>query len=474
MVNREQLKEICDKYGLDSKKIIKNNENVIEKADYTSICYVLDYLKDTLKITSNNIEKCPSILYLNVGAIKENWRFLNEQKIHMNDVETCLHILSTEPKQLKETYKYVSDENRYGKKYIEQITSILRVPVERIQEIEERCPELTKNNVLSAAISRRTIQEIEEIIKVCKENEIEVTGTVFKRTAKEVEEIIKVCKGNGIEVTGTVFLRSAKEIEEIIKVCKENGIEATGNVFKRTSHEIEEIIKVCKENGIEVTGSVFMKSAKEIEEIIKVCKENGIEATGTVFMKSAKEIEEIIKVCKENGIEATGTVFMKSAQEIEEIIKVCNENGIEITGSIFQKSSKQLKENIEFIKQNYGEEYLTPLIISKNLKNLQKILPYLQSIGVLETVKNSASILILTLEEIQERQAFAEKIGEPIVKNGRFNSIFGLSRKNYQKKEKEFSQKQQLIEEIHEAIKDGQNLGGQISSDRKKERNNGR
>ena len=396
MVNREQLKEICDKYGLDSKKIIKNNENVIEKADYTSICYVLDYLKDTLKITSNNIEKCPSILYLNVGAIKENWRFLNEQKIHMNDVETCLHILSTEPKQLKETYKYVSDENRYGKKYIEQITSILRVPVERIQEIEERCPELTKNNVLSAAISRRTIQEIEEIIKVCKENEIEVTGTVFKRTAKEVEEIIKVCKGNGIEVTGTVFLRSAKEIEEIIKVCKENGIEATG------------------------------------------------------------------------------TVFMKSAQEIEEIIKVCNENGIEITGSIFQKSSKQLKENIEFIKQNYGEEYLTPLIISKNLKNLQKILPYLQSIGVLETVKNSASILILTLEEIQERQAFAEKIGEPIVKNGRFNSIFGLSRKNYQKKEKEFSQKQQLIEEIHEAIKDGQNLGGQISSDRKKERNNGR
>ena len=384
MVNREQLKEICDKYGLESKKIIKNNENVIEKADYTSICYVLDYLKDTLKITSNNIEKCPSILYLNVGAIKENWRFLNEQKIHMNDVETCLHILSTEPKQLKETYKYVSDENRYGKKYIEQITSILRVPVERIQEIEERCPELTKNNVLSAAISRRTIQEIEEIIKVCKENEIEVTGTVFKRTAKEVEEIIKVCKGNGIE------------------------------------------------------------------------------GTGTVFMTSAKEIEEIIKVCKENGIEATGTVFMKSAQEIEEIIKVCNENGIEITGSIFQKSSKQLKENIEFIKQNYGEDYLTPLIISKNLKNLQKILPYLQSIGVLETVKNSASILILTLEEIQERQAFAEKIGEPIVKNGRFNSIFGLSRKNYQKKVKEFSQKQQLIEEIHEAIQDGQNLDEQI------------
>ena len=395
MVNREQLKEICDKYGLESKKIIKNNENVIEKADYTSICYVLDYLKDTLKITSNNIEKCPSILYLNVGAIKENWRFLNEQKIHMNDVETCLHILSTEPKQLKETYKYVSDENRYGKKYIEQITSILRVPVERIQEIEERCPELTKNNVLSAAISRKTIQEIEEIIKV------------------------------------------------------------------------------CKENGIEATGTVFLRQAPEIKKIIKVCKENGIEATGTVFLRQAPEIKEIIKVCKENGIEATGSVFMKSAKEIKEIIKVCKENGIEITGSIFQKSSKQLKENIEFIKQNYGEEYLTPLIISKNLKNLQKILPYLQSIGVLETVKNSASILSLTLEEIQERQSFIERIGEPIVKNGRFNSIFGLSRKNYQKKVKEFAEKQELIGEIKGAIQERKSLDKQIS-DRKKERNNGR
>ena len=166
-------------------------------------------------------------------------------------------------------------------------------------------------------------------------------------------------------------------------------------------------------------------------------------------------------------------MFKRTAQEIEEIIKVCNENKIEITGSIFLKKSKQLKENIEFIKQNYGEEYLTPLIISKNLKNLQKILPYLQSIGGLETVKNSASILNLTLEEIKERQAFAEKIGEPIVKNGRFNSIFRMPRKNYQKKVKEFEEKQELIGEIKVAIQEGQNLDEQIS-DRKKERNNGK
>ena len=136
MVNREQFEEICNKYGLDSKKLIKNNENVLEKTDYNSICYVLDFLRDTLKVSPNNIEKCPSILYLKIEAIKENWNFLNEKKINTRDVETCLHILSTEPEQLKKTYEYVSAENRYGKKYIEQITTILRVSVERIQEIE--------------------------------------------------------------------------------------------------------------------------------------------------------------------------------------------------------------------------------------------------------------------------------------------------------------------------------------------------
>ena len=463
MVNRKQFEEICNKYGLDSKKLIKNNENVLEKADYNSICYVLDFLRDTLKVIPNNIEKCPSILYLKIEAIKENWKFLNEKKINTRDVETCLHILSTESEQLKKTYEYVSDENRYGKKYIEQTTSILRVPVERIQEIEERCPELTKENILSAAISRKDVDEIKKIEQVCKDNEIEVTGSVFYRIAAEIKEIVEVCKENGIEVTGSVFRRTAAEIKEIVEVCKENGIEVTGSVFYRTVAEIKEIVEVCKKNGMEATGNVFRRTAAEIKEIVEICKENGIEITGSVFKRRAAEIKEIVEVCKKNRMEATGNVFRRTAAEIKEIVEVCKENRIEITGSIFLKNSKQLKENIEYIKQNYGEEYLTPLIVSKNLKHLQKTLPYLQSIGVLETIKTSASILSLTLDEIKERQAFIESIGEPIVKENKFNSIFGLSRKNYQKKVKEYEEKKKLIGKIKEAIQEGQELDEQIN-----------
>ena len=207
---------------------------------------------------------------------------------------------------------------------------------------------------------------------------------------------------------------------------------------------------------------MFKRTAHEIEEIIKICKENGIEATGSVFKRTAKEIDDIVKVCKANEIKITGSVFLKTAQETEEIVQICQKNAIKITGSIFQRNAKQLKENIEFIRENYGKEYLTTLIVSKNLKNLQEVLPYLQSIGVLDKVKSNAAILSLTLEEVRERQAFVESKGETIIKNGKFNSIFCLSRTQYKKKVKEFSQKQQLIEEIHEAIQDGQNLDGQI------------
>ena len=412
MINRIQFEEICNKYGLDSKKLIKNNENVLEKADYNSICYVLDFLRDTLKVSPNNIEKCPSILYLKIEAIKENWNFLNEKKINTRDVATCLHILSTEPEQLKKTYEYVSDENRYGKKYIEQITTILRVPVERIQEIEEKCPELTKENILSAAISRKDIDEIKKIIKICKKNKIELTGSVF--------------------------FKSAEEIEKIVEVCQKNKIEVTGSVFNRTAEEIEKIVEVCQKNKIKVTGSVFFKSAEEIEKIVEVCKKNKIELTGSVFKRTAEEIEKIVEVCKKNKIK--------------------------ITGSVFLKNPKQLKENIEYIKQNYGEEYLTPLIVSKNLKHLQKTLPYLQSIGVLETIKTSASILSLTLEEIKERKAFIESIGEPIVKENKFNSIFGMPKKSYPKKVKEYEEKKKLIGKIKGAIQERQELDEQINS----------
>ena len=184
---------------------------------------------------------------------------------------------------------------------------------------------------------------------------------------------------------------------------------------------------------------MFLKSAEKLKEIVEVCKENRIEAKGNVFKKSAEEIKQIVEVCKENRIEAKGNVFLKSAEEIKQIVEVCKENKIEITGSVFLKSAEKLKQNIMYIKENYGSQYVNSLIVSKNYENLVSVLPYLKEKGCLDVVKNSASILSLKLDEIKEREHFIENIGENFVvedKKGKkqFNSIFGLSKKNYQKR----------------------------------------
>ena len=127
-------------------------------------------------------------------------------------------------------------------------------------------------------------------------------------------------------------------------------------------------------------------------------------------------------------------MFIKTSEEIEKIIEVCKRNNIQITGSIFLKTSEEIEKSINYIKENYGQAYLTPLIINKNVEHLKIVLPYLESLGVLPYVVKSASILTLTLDEIKERKDFVESNNDTLVlQNGRFNSVFGLSKANYKK-----------------------------------------
>lgn len=300
MIEAYTLESLLKKYGIDATKVINKNNNILEYGEYQDIDKTLNYLVKELHINARNIEKCPSIMYMAVNNIKENYEFLITTKINTGNIETTLHILNTNPKDLKETYNYVL--NNYGIEYINRTTSILSTSIDRIKQLEGLFND--KSLVISAAISRNNMDEIKKIIDVCKKNNISITG----------------------------------------------------NVFKKTSEDIEKIIKVYIENNIPVTGNVFKKPAEEIEK------------------------------------------------------------------------------SIDYIKENYGQAYLTPLIINKNVEHLKNVLPYLESLGVLPYVIKSASILNLTFEEIKERKDFIESNNDTLVlQNGRFNSIFGLSRANYKK-----------------------------------------
>ena len=298
MIEQTDLMKLLESYKIDYKKVM--TDKVLDKGEYFGIKHVLEYLVNELKIYPKNIEKCPSILYLNVNEVRKNYEFLKQQKINISDVETCLHVLSTDNKDLKETYYYVLEN--YGLMTINRTTSILRFKKDRIIDIEKYG--LSKDVTISASISRRTIYEIEEIIEVCKTYNIEIKGNVFKQNAEEIEKIIEVCKKYNIEITGSVFL----------------------------------------------------------------------------------------------------------------------------------KKSSRLQKTIDFIIENYDERYLTPLIIIKEPKHLSEVMPYLDSLGVLEFIINSASILTLTKEEIEKRVEIIKLLGEDIVKNGKFNSVFGMNKTRLNKK----------------------------------------
>ena len=456
MIEVYELESLLKKYGIDASKVLSKNDTILDHGEYQDIDKTLNYLINELGINPRNIEKCPSIMYFGVDNIRENYEFLIKQGVNISSIETTLHILNTEPNILKETYYYVLDN--YGKEYINRFTTMLRTPVNRIKaierilgdkslirlaacswnsidEIEKIVAVCQKNNIpVIGGVFLRTANEIEEIIKVCEKNNILITGSVFQKTAEEIERIIAICKKNHILPAGGVFLRTANEIEEIVSVCKKSNISITGTVFHRTVDEIEKIIEVCKNNNIPITNTLFLRTADEIERIVAICNENKISIMGSAFYKTTDEIEQIVEVCKKNDIPIIGCVFLKTADEIERIVEVCKKNNIPITGSIFYKTSGELEKSIDYVKNTYGEAYLKPLIVNKKVEYLKVVLPYLDSLNVLPVVIKSASILSLTLDEIMERKEYIDShAGELVLPNGRFNSIFGMSKSNYKK-----------------------------------------
>ncbi len=232
---------------------------------------------------------------------------------------------------------------------------------------------------------------------------------------------------------------SIDDIVADVQICRKNNVDLKDNVtvFNRTADEIKDIIEVCRENNVDLkdNATVFNRTADEIKSIVEICQENNIEPKGTVFQRTAEEIKEIVEICRENDIDPKGTVFMRTADEVKAIIEICRENNIEITGSVFNKTADKLQNSVDFIKEHYDSSYLTPLVIIRDVRYLSDFFPYLDKLGVLEVVRESASILSLKLDEIKERKAFIDSIGKPMVlETGRFNSIFSMTRKNYAKR----------------------------------------
>ena len=278
MITLIELENICSEYDIDAKTLVKNNENVLEYGEKENIHEVLRFLRKELKINSKNIEKCPSVIFFgNIKDIKLNWEFLIEKEINKSDLEKCLHILTVTNRELKETYEYVKEN--YGIGYINEILSILRVPISRIKEIENTFTNLKQKNILQAAYSKWDIEELQKIVEVCKKNNIEITGSVFSKSAEKLEENIQYIKENFGEnlLTPLIISKNKKQLQTILPFLKEIGyleiLPQSPSILTLTLDEIKariEFIQSTGENMLNAKGdrfnSIFGLSRKNFQK----------------------------------------------------------------------------------------------------------------------------------------------------------------------------------------------------------------
>ena len=420
-----------------------SKENILSAA--TSKFDIFDLTKIINTCINEKIKILPTVFLRNSDEIKALSTICHQKKVSLNT--TMFH---RSPDEVEQIINFCQEKS----------LAILGAYFLRKPDEVEEIINITKNisdKPLSLAFNR-TPSEVKDIIKICQEEKTPLTSNMFLRTPGEVKKIIKLCQKENIPLTGSHFQQPYQDFEDILGYCQENNLNLTASMLFRKKDEISSIRSFCNEKNLPIYETMYKRTPSEVEEIFNYCSKNNLSITPNLFRKKPHETTTIITTCKNLKLPPSSVVFKRTPDEIiditsiflkyfktlpiknafnqkpkevEDIIKLCLSKNIAITGTLFQKKAPSIKDSIDYLEKNYGEKYLKPLIIIKDKNHLAKVFPLLDSLGVLDTVINSPSILTLTEEEIKDRVAFLDRINENIVVGETFNSLFGLSRKNY-------------------------------------------
>ena len=418
MIGEFELNKLLEKYGLNVEKVLNINDNILTYGEYKDIDDTLNYLITELKINKTYIEKCPSILYRNVGDIKSNVKFLKEQDIKFSNVESCLHVLSTDSKQLIDTYNYV--ERNYGTEVINKITSILNVPKEKIIGIENlNIPNIKKRDIISISVGRNSVDDIKRIIN---SNEFKEHPELFTSTTLAHSNIEKI-----------QAIINSKEYKEHPELFTSTTL-AHSNIEK-----IQEIInsKEYTEHPELFTSQVLAKSnIEKIQEIInsKEYTEHPELFTSTTLAQTNKEkIQAIInsKEFKEHPELFTSTVLAQS--NLEDI---------------------RLLLNLPYWQEEKYQRLLTSTIVAKS-KSMLKKLPILFKMAEEYDIDECLTTRYLILSPSQNYALInylADNEIPLITQDYKLNPIFGMApnvlKKKYNLDIKELMIKYPYVEEV--------------------------
>ena len=389
MIGQYTLMMLCKKYGISSDKLVNKNNNILTYGEYQDIDSTLDYLVNILKISSNNIEKCPSILYRNVNNIRENFNFIRNCNIHFSNIESCLHVLSSESMELKATYEYVKEN--YGLDIINRLTSILSVPKNIIITVENlKIPFINKNGNLSVAVGiewgATNLEEIQKIIQSpeFKEHPEMFTSTTLAHT--KLEKIQKIIQSPEFKEHPELFtsqtLAHAK-LEEIQKIIQSPEFKKHPELFtsETLAHaKLEEIQKIIQSLEFKEHPEMFTSTTlahAKLEEIQKIIQSQEFKEHPELFTSQTlahaklEEIQELLQMdCwndkRYSGL-LTSSIVAKSKSMISKLpflFRLAEENNIDnfLNTSFLLFSPSQNYALIQYLKENN-----LPLIIDGKL-----------------------------------------------------------------------------------------------------------
>ena len=389
MIGQYTLMMLCEKYGISSDKLVNKNNNILTYGEYQDIDSTLDYLVNILKISSNNIEKCPSILYRNVNNIRENVNFIRNCNIHFSNIESCLHVLNSEPFELKMTYKYVKEN--YGLDIINRITSILSVPKDIIKNVEKlNIPFTNKNGNLSVAVGIEWgSTNLEEIKKIIQSEEFKEYPEMFTSTTlahAKFEEIQKIIKSKEFEAHPELFTSETlayAKFEEIQKIIQSKECETHPELFTSQTlarAKFEEIQKIIKSDEFKAHPEMFTSTTlaraklEEIQELLQMdCwndkRYSGL-LTSSIVAKSKSMILKLpflFRLAEENNIDnfLNTSFLLFSPSQNYALIQYLKENNLPLIidgklNPIFGKQPGLLKKkyniDIKVLIQKYKYE----------------------------------------------------------------------------------------------------------------------
>ena len=449
MIEKYELSILLEKYSINPKKIIDKNENILTYGEYIDINNTLDYLVNELKINIIYIEKCPSIMYLNVSSIKSNVKFLKKNKIRFSSVENCLHVLSTTPEQLEETYEYV--ERKYGVNAIEKTTSILSVPKDKIIDIENlNIPNINKNDILSIAVG---VNDIKDIIKIIQSKEFKDYPELFTSTVlayAKLEDIIKIINSEEFKKHPELFTSTVlayAKLEDIIKIIQSEEFKKHPELF--TSQvlayaKLEDIIKIINSEEFkdypELFTSTVLAHAK-LENIIKIINSKEFKDYPELFTSQVlahAKLEDIIKIINSKEFKKHPELFTSEVlahAKLENIIEIINSDEFKKHPELFTSevlARAKLEDiktllNLPYFKEEKYKHLLTSSLLAK-AKSVIKKLPILFEIAMDFEIEDyiTKSYLLKSPSQNYAIISYLNDNNLPFVVDGKLNSMFNI------------------------------------------------